>query len=299
MTVKSFYDTNKNSSIIALGFFDAVHIGHQKVISECVKTAKIKNIQSMVFTFSDNPSTYFGKSESLICSFDERVKCIESLGADVILSAPCDKEFFSMTPEQFLLRLKNNLGVVGIVCGFDYTFGAKGLGNVDTLIDFCAKNNIFLKVIDKVESLGDKISSSIIKKYIEYGEIEKANSLLGRRYSLSGIVVKGRGDGTKSLFPTINIDFPLNKQIPQSGVYATKTIVNGVTYCSVTNVGHHPTFDDYFENVETYVIDFDGDLYGKKVSVEFEKKLRDISKFDSIDELKKQIEKDILSAREI
>ena len=298
MIEKSFYDTNQNSSIIALGFFDAVHLGHQKVIGECVRIAKEKNLQSMVFTFSDNPATFFGKDEKLICSYPERLDRISMLGADIVLRAPCDKNFFSMSPSEFLMRLKE-LNVVDIVCGFDYTFGEKGRGNVDTLNDFCDKNGIYLKVISKIESFGDKISSTNIRKYIERGEIEKANFLLGRNYCLSGVVIKGRGDGKKSLFPTINIDYPENKQIPKLGVYVTKTTIDGKEYSCVTNVGAHPTFNDYRENVETYVIDFDGDLYGKNICIEFVKKLRDITKFKSTDALKRQIEKDVKVAREI
>ena len=299
MIEKSFYSINNQNCVIALGFFDAVHIGHQMVIKECVEMAKELNAQSIVFTFKDNPADYFNKDEKLICSYSERIQRFSNLGVDVTLYAPCEERFFSMTCDEFLSRLVSDLKVVGIACGYDYTFGLNGLGNVDTLADFCAKNNIKLKVVDKIVSLGDKISSRNIRNYIEHGEIELANQLLGRRYSLSGVVVKGRGDGTKKVFPTVNFAYPNNKQIPKVGVYATKTIIDGKSYCSVTNVGAHPTFDDYFENVETYVIDFDGNLYEKNITVEFIKFLRDISKFDSADALKNQITKDVLSAREL
>ena len=299
MTEKSFYSTNENNCIIALGFFDAVHLGHKQVIGECVNIAKEKGLQNAVFTFKSNPSNFFGKSERLICTFDERKNLFNALGVDVVISAPCDEKFFSMSPKEFLSTLVNKIKVVGIVCGYDYTFGKNGLGNVDTLIDFCDKNNIFLKVVDKIESLGDKISSRNIRKFIDCGEIEKANFLLGRNYSISGVVRKGRGDGKKSLFPTINVDYPCDKQIPNSGVYATKTVIDGVKYNCVTNVGSHPTYNDFSENVETYVIDFDKDIYGENVTIEFVKKLRDISKFESTDALKMQIEQDVTIAREL
>lgn len=299
MTEKSFYSINNQNCVIALGFFDAVHLGHEVVIKECVKNAKKLNVKSVVFTFRDNPASYFNKDEKLICSYDERVEIFKSLGVDQTLYAPCNKEFFSLTDIEFLLALKDRLKVVGIVCGFDYTFGAFGSGNVDTLVDFCNQNDIFLKVIDKVESLGDKISSRIIRKSIEAGDFNSANTLLGRRYSLSGVVVKGRGDGSRKVFPTINVEYPKDKQIPKAGVYATKTIIGDKVYSSVTNVGSHPTFDDYYENVETYVIDFNDDLYGKFVQVEFVKWLRSISKYDSANALKQQIEKDILTARDL
>ncbi len=299
MTEKSFYSTNENNCIIALGFFDAVHVGHKQVIGECVKIAKEKELQNAVFTFKSNPSKFFGKNEKLIYTFEERTKLFDMLGVNTIISAPCDEKFFSMSPKEFLSILVDKLKVVGIVCGYDYTFGKNGSGNVDTLIDFCDKNGIYLKVVDKIESLGDKISSRIIRKYVDNGEIEKANFLLGRNYSISGVVVKGRGEGKKSLFPTINVDYPTDKQIPNSGVYATRTVIDGMSYNCVTNVGSHPTYNDFRENVETYVIDFDKDMYGKNVSIEFIKKLRDISKFESVDALKKQIEKDITVAREL
>ncbi len=294
-----FYDTNTAQTVIALGFFDAVHRGHVKVINECITTAKKLKVESSVFTFENNPADFFKKDSKLLCTLKERKEKFNELGVDNVVCAPCNSKFFETSPIDFLNHLKDNLNVVGIVCGVDYTYGKNGSGNVESLIKYCKENDIACVVVDKVLSNGIKISSSNIRNTVENGELDIANSLLGYKYSVCGMVKKGRGEGKKSLFPTINIDFPEYKAIPKEGVYATKTVICEKEYASVTNIGAHPTFEDYTKNIETYVIDFEGDLYGEEVTVSFIKKLREISKFESIELLKKQICKDITEARKL
>lgn len=297
MTESSFYEKNTDSAVIALGFFDAVHVGHSKVISESVLLSKKLGVKNMVFTFDNNPAVYFGKDDKLLCTYKERVSRMMKIGVDEILFAPCNEKFFNITPIDFLLHLKDNLNIVGIVCGKDYTFGKFGQGDTKMLNSFCDYNGIECVVVDEVLLDGNKIASRNIRKMLEMGKIKEATEMLGYYYTLEGIVVKGRGDGKKSIFPTINLNFPKEKVIPKEGVYATKVCINDQSYACVTNIGSHPTFEDYSENIETHIIDFDGDLYGQTLSVQFVKRLRNIEKFDSALSLKKQISTDILRAR--
>lgn len=299
MNELSFYEKNNKKIVIALGFFDAVHKGHVEVITAGVKLSKKLRVDSAVFTFSSNPAKFFKKESKLLCLINERKEKFSALGVDTVVCAPCSQEFFDIEPIDFLKKLKNDLNVVGIVCGYDYTFGKFGKGDINFIEGFCQENSIEFSVVDKVVLSGIKVSSRDIRAFIENGEIELANYHLGYNYTLSGKVIKGRGEGKKSLYPTINFEFPQEKVLPKSGVYATKTLIDGIWYACVTNVGTHPTFDDYSENIETYVIDFEGDLYGKIISVSFVQRLRDISKFNSVEELKAQISKDVSKAVEL
>ncbi len=293
----SFLENKFEKCVIALGFFDAVHIGHECVLSECVLQAKEMHVTPFAFTFDNNPCTYVKqKTERLISSFDERLKRFSSIGIEAVLSAPCEESFFELTPIQFLEKLKA-FGALGIVCGRDYTFGAGGKGDVFTLEQYCSKNDIKLFVVNEKQVNDNKVSSSTIKDLIKTGDINQANKLLGYNYSISGTVIKGRGDGGKYLFPTMNLSLPNEKVLPKTGVYYTKAKIDDKTYKSITNVGAHPTFNDVTENIETYVLDFTGDLYGKHVEIEFIDYLREIKKFDSVDDLKAQISHDIALVR--
>ena len=294
----SFFEKNNDKCVIALGFFDAVHIGHVDVLSSCVDMATSFNVMPFAFTFLGNPADYFENKEScLLCNYKERLNKFSSLGIKGVLCAPCEKKFFDIEAIDFLNALRERFSVVGIVCGQDYTFGSGGKGSVSLLKSFCEENNISLKIVDEKKVDGEKIGSSLIKRLVSIGEMQKANYLLGYNFSISGVVEKGRGDGHKHVYPTINLPIPLGKVVPKSGVYLSNVVVQEKTYLSITNVGAHPTFNDDKFNVETFILDFDADLYGKEVSVEFIEYMREIVKFDTPNDLKAQITKDIAYAR--
>lgn len=294
----SFFDNYSKNTVLSLGFFDAVHLGHVKVLSACVELSKKLKSTPFAFTFESDPSNFVSsKSEKLICPLSERMEKFSSLGIQGVLCAPCEKRFFDISPLEFLRKLKTDFSVKGIVCGYDYTFGAGKSGDAKLLSDFCSENDIELHLVDEVCDNLLKIGSRNIKQYILNGDIKQANKLLGYNYAISGVVQKGRGDGAKFTVPTINIFIPEDKVIPKSGVYLTKTIIDEKKYLSITNVGDHPTFTDFSENVETYLLDFNGDVYGKEVRVEFLEYIREIFKFQSSEDLKAQIMKDVAFAR--
>lgn len=291
-----FYQKNTKKSVIALGFFDAVHVGHAKVLKTCVRLAKKLDSTPVAFTFLDNLSA-FGKGDKLVSTYDERVSKFAQIGIEEVLVAPCNSEFFSIEANRFLIKLKDDFNAVGIVCGEDFTFGAGGSGNITLLNSFCSRYGISLEIVDVIMQNGAKIGTREVKTYLKDGKIIEANELLGYNYSIDGVVLKGRGDGKRYGVPTLNIDFPTTKIVPKVGVYATNVIIDGLKYHAITNVGNHPTFDDDSANIETYVIDFDSDVYGKCVKIEFLTYLREVIKFDNVDQLKSQILKDVQTAR--
>lgn len=298
MKTYQFYSKNSQKSVIALGFFDAVHVGHQKVLKTCTHLAQKLNAQSTVFTFMDNLSAV-GKDGKLLTTFDERITMFEDIGIQATLTAPCNNQFFSLSPISFLDKLKDDFNAIGIVCGEDFTFGAGGVGNVEFLKAYCKNNDICLEIVDVLKIDGKKIGARDVKTLILEGRVSVANQLLGYNYSLKGFVVKGRGDGKKFVVPTINVNYPLDKVIPKNGVYVTRVTIGKDSYLGITNVGAHPTFLDEATNIETYLIDVDFNFYDKEVKIEFLEYVRDIVKFDTSEELRLQIQKDVEVARRL
>lgn len=298
MKTYDFYTKNTKNSVIALGFFDSMHVGHQKVLTTCRELSQKLSAEAIAFTFSESLSVV-GKGEKLLSTYDERLNKFAECGIQSVLKAPCDETFFAISPIDFLIKLKDDFHVVGIVCGEDFTFGAGGYGDVEFLQKFCKERDITLTVVSILTVDSKKIGARDIKRLVNDGKIEEANKLLGYNYSINGIVKKGRGDGAKYVVPTLNIDYPKDKVIPKCGVYVTKTMVDGVSYLSITNIGEHPTFGDLTKNIETYLIDTNLDLYGREVRVEFLHFIREIKKFNDAVQLKLQIEKDVEIAREI
>ena len=224
--------------------------------------------------------------------FSERIEKAERLGIDEIIAADFDDKFKNTSPKCFFNNLTSSFNIECIVCGFDYTFGKNAEGNAELLKKLCSENNIKLNVVPKTESNGKKISTTLIKSLLSEGKIKEANDLLGENYSLSGNVVHGREVGRTIGFPTMNINVPKDKFRIKSGVYKTHAIIDGIRYDAITNYGSRPTFGLDEVLTETYLKGYDGDLYGKVITIVFDDYIRDIVKFYDIEELKKQLEKD-------
>ncbi len=284
---------------LALGFFDSVHLGHRKLLQRARELAQRCGIQCAAMTFKNNPFQHLGKNTRLVYCYDERALLFEKLGIDIVCWAQFDEYFMNMNADDFLSGLLNIFELKHIVCGYDFRFGSDREGDVKKLLHFCRDNGIGLDVIEKTMHEGKRVSSTLIREYLLRGEIEKANELLGEPYFMIGEVIHGRKVGSKLLFPTINIELGCQKLKIKQGVYFTLTTINGIQYRSVTNCGSKPTFGLKDFDVETHVIGYDGDLYGKKVIVSFIKKLRDIARFDDAQELKEQIIKDIEKVKSI
>ncbi|MDD7457398.1 MAG: riboflavin biosynthesis protein RibF [Clostridia bacterium] len=294
------YKKQHNINItLALGFFDSVHIGHKKLIGKMLKLSEELGTESAIFTFINSPFELLRKDVKEILTFDERCVLFEKLQIDNVIYAKMDETFMSQDKDVFLHTLIENYNVKGIVCGEDYTYGKKAVGNVETLREFCNQRGIKLIVDDLLKIEGEKVSSTSIREYISAGDVDKINFLMGDRYFIEGEVIHCAGRGRHLGFPTANIVISDNKMALKSAVYQTIVTVSGKRYKAITNVGERPTFNENAYIIESYLEDFDKDIYGEKIRVEFVKKLREIEFFDSKDKLIERLEKDKLTLKEL
>ncbi len=278
---------------VALGSFDGLHVGHRALLSACIEAAKKYGIKSAVCTFDKNPKKVLTGRVSLLTDNEEKVCRINDAGIDDICMECFDADYAKMPPEQFFYKiLIGKCRAKCLVCGENYCFGAKGKGDTVLLGKLCEKEGLELIVVPFVEDDGEIVSSSMIRKLVEDGDVARAAKLMTVPFSLKGEVAHGKGLGRKLGYPTANLYFGEDSVIPKYGVYAVKVAVDGRTYKGVTNVGVRPTVDGEGVNAEVHIIDFDGDLYSKTLRVEFIKLIREEKKFSGIDELKRQIEKD-------
>lgn len=280
--------------VLALGFFDCVHLGHKKVIFRATAIARKLGVKSAVFLFKNNIYELLGMEKTPLFSFDERLAEIEKLGVDEVYYIHADKDMLNASPEAFVGFLKDRLNICGVVCGEDYSFGYKGEGKASDLLAAFPKGQN--EIVPICCENGEKIGSGRIKSLLSEGNVSFAAKLLGRPYSVKGIVEPGRRDGAKIGFPTLNL-----KNVPsvlKLGVYFTNTMIDGKLYRSVSNVGSHPTFGDLSVNVETHLLDFGEDAYGKEITVYFLDWEREIVRFDSIEQLKNTLSENVRKRRE-
>lgn len=277
--------------VYCLGFFDSLHRGHRKVFEEGKMLANRLNTELCVLTFGDGIYKALGKADKEIFLLRERMELLQKEGIEVIV-LPARRDFLDKSPEEFLSSL-DDLHAAAFVTGSDYRFGKNALGDVSLLKEHFEKTDVYVSICPLLSENGKKISTTDIRNYLSEGNVSTANGLLGFTYFISGTVVGGFRNGRLIGIPTANVDFEEDKFIPANGVYVTKTTVKGSTYISVSNVGNHPTFGDSHVNLETHLLDYDGDIYGENIKVEFYEYLRGIKSFSSVEDLKNQITFDI------
>ena len=284
----------KKKVIIALGHFDCVHIGHRAVIEKTTQVAKTVGAKSAVFLFNGDLKSALNKSnKKSLYSLEKRVDLIKALGITDFYFAPVDSEFLSLSKQKFLDKINEEFDILGYVCGADYRFGFKAEGDVEFLKLYALDKGQTVDVLPIFTADGQKISSTLIKEYIADGNMDKANALLGEKYSIEGIVEKDRGIGGSIGFPTVNVNVGTDFLTPKNAVYAGETDIDQKTFSCVINFGARPTFNDDNKVLEAHIIGFSGDLYGKRVRIKFDRLLREIVKFSSVNELKIQLTKDI------
>lgn len=287
--------------VMALGFFDGIHIGHAALMNMIIKRAREYDAEPAVLTFDVHPdSLVFKKNVPLINSADDRERILSRcFGIDDVVVVHFSQSVMHMDWKVFIDELIDDMDLCHIVVGHDFKFGYKGLGTAEKLKEYCAQQGVGCDIIPPVCKDGVIVSSTLIRGLIESGEIEKANEYLGRPHTLTDVVRSGYHLGTQMGTPTINMRFPDGVIIPRHGVYAAKAYVDGEEYMSVTNVGVRPTVsEDGGVNVESFLLDFTGNLYGRLVRLDFYKFMRPERKFDDIDELAAQIKHDAESTRE-
>lgn len=287
---------------IGLGNFDGLHIGHMALINTLICESNISGLKSMIYTFTKHPENIIRKSlfTPLITTIGKKVSLLEDTKLEYLYFQEFDEVFSRMKPENFVKEvLIDRLKAELIVTGFNYRFGYRGEGDTELLKALGKKYGARVLVIPPVKIENEVVSSTTIRNYIGKGDMEGAFRLLGHHYSVTGEVLSGRQIGGRIGFPTANL-IPENYLIlPQKGVYITKTKIDGVFYPSITNVGKNPTFEELdHTSVETHILDFNMDIYSKKIEVFFMQKVRNERKFKDAAELVNQVSKDMEAARE-
>jgi len=292
-------DKIKLPVVLALGYFDSVHKGHQKVINTAREIADKKNANLVVVTFGGNlKALILGDREKVVYTATEREKLYRALGVDHVYFAPTDKEFLSMSGSEFLDMLNAKYDVLCYVSGEDYRFGRSGACTVSDVKNY-ADNNGQESVIVPLELLSnEKISTTAVKQMLSEGDVTRAKTALGRAYSVTGVVFEDRKVGKTLGFPTVNIKLDHRKHHLKDGVYFGHVEVFGKTYKAIINYGARPTFNLNEKLVEAHLVDFDGELYGMELTLYFDDFMRDIIKFNDKEQLKEQLEKDLKTAKE-
>lgn len=291
---------NMEPTVVALGNFDGVHKGHQELISTTVKMSKELGIKSAIFTFSNHPKNLLTGNFSVknILYPEDKANIIERLGIDYLFSIPFTASIMNMSPQEFIEKLlMDKMNCRAVVTGYNYRFGHEAKGTPLFLKKIGEEKGFGVSVIDPVTVEGEVVSSSLIRQLISEGDMDRCFNLLGRFYSIGGTVVVGNKIGRTIGFPTSNILIDESMVTPAHGVYITYCKYNGEVYPSITNVGLKPTIGDNKKTVETHIFNFNKELYGKKIRVEFVKKTRSEIKFSGVEELSKQIMRDCNAAK--
>lgn len=286
---------------IALGFFDGVHGGHQRVISSAIETAKANGWKSAVMTFYPHPLAVLRSQEDVhyITPLADKIRLIGSLGVDYLFIAKFTESFASLLPQQFVDDYLIGLHVKHVTAGFDYSYGRLGKGTMETL-PYHSRGQFSQTIIPKYSIDNQKVSSSKIRSVLQNGDVEEFRILTGRNYVTKGIVVHGEKRGRKLGFPTANVQLDPDYIIPSTGIYAVRATVNGQTYDGVCNIGFKPTFHQEKGNlpsIEVHIFDFDESIYECELSIEWYIRLRSEMKFPSLEELVAQITQDKQDAR--
>lgn len=290
----------EKSSYVALGSFDGLHLGHMALINKAMELSKASDCLSMVYTFKNHPLSIINEEmvPKLLYSNEYKIDLLNKFGVDILNLANFDNELMKLSPEKFIENLVNHYKVKGIIVGFNYRFGYKNLGDVELLYKLSKEINFELYVMEPVKILEETISSSKIRNYISEGEVDRANKMLGRSYMIEGTVIKGKQLGRTIGFPTINLDYNKKFMLPSGGVYYTAVSYNNTLYKGITNIGYNPTVNGKKLSIETHMLDFDKSIYNENVKIFFIRKIRDEKKFDSIDDLVVELDKNKAYAQE-
>ena len=285
-----------SKSILTIGTFDGVHLGHQKIITSLVTKAKQKSLQANILTFFPHPRMVLQKESNLklIDTLEEKQNLLSELGIDNLIIQPFSKEFSKLTAIEFTRDvLVSELGMSALMIGYDHRFGKNREASVEDLIRYGQSYNFEVTVIPAQDISSITVSSTKIRDAIKISNFKKVNQFLGRPYELNGKVIKGNGVGRTIKYPTANIEIKeIYKLIPPKGVYLVKIYLGKNEFSGMMNIGNRPTINGLNQTIEVYIFDFDKDIYGKNLKVCFLKKIRKEKKFDSLPSLKSQLKKD-------
>lgn len=281
---------------MTIGTFDGIHIGHQKILGDLIRSAKEQNTKSVVLTFFPHPRMVLQKNVNieLLNTIEEKSKLLEKMGLDYLIIHPFSKEFSRLTALDFVRDiLVNQLNITKLIIGYDHHFGKNREGNIDQLREYSHLYDFEVEEIPAQDIDDVSVSSTKIRNALHEGRLKTANKYLGYSFMIHGTVVNGKKLGGKIGFPTANIDVKEEyKLIPKTGVYVIQSEIEGTRYFGMMNIGYRPTVDGKHQTIEAHFFDFEGDLYDQFLKIEFLYFLRDERKFDSVEELITQLKED-------
>lgn len=293
---------HQTASVVTIGTFDGVHIGHKKIIERLIESAKRNDLESVILTFFPHPRMVLQQDSDikLINTIDERIQILEKTGLDSLIIHPFTKEFSRLSAKEYVQGiLVENINARHIIIGYDHRFGRNRNSNITDLASFGIQNDFTVEEISKQDIDDVAVSSTKIRQALEEGDIAKANSYLGYNFMLTGVVVKGKELGRKLNYPTANLYIEENyKLIPKNGVYIVKSCIDNKTYYGMMNIGNNPTVNGTHQTIETHFFDASFNLYDKKIQIELLKRIRNEKKFDSLPELQEAMQQDEDISRE-
>jgi riboflavin kinase / FMN adenylyltransferase len=294
------YSQNRDS-LITIGVFDGVHLGHKYLISQLIELARKQDLRNIVITFNKHPQEILNPQIQIpfLTDTSEKALLLKNEGADTVIVLTFSDDLSQIDATAFLKLLQTHLKMRGLVIGPDFALGRNAEGNISTIHQLGQQMGFTVTVVPPVRVNGDVVSSTAIRLAMVDGDMEKVRRMMGRPFSLHGRVIHGKGRGTSLGFPTVNLDILRGQALPSDGVYATRAYVDNRTYPSVTNVGTNPTFGTNERTIESYLIDYHNSLYEHEVKIDFIHKLRGEVRFESAEELVKQIYEDIRQTKAI
>ena len=291
----------RSGAVLAVGNFDGVHLGHRRMIEQLVALARELGTLAWAVTFDPPPLALLapGRMPPQLTTLPQKIERLKSIGVDEVIVCPTTRELLALSAEQFFEGiLLQQLGCRGMVEGPNFRFGRGRGGDIALLQKLCAEHQLPLVIVEACELEGNMVSSSEVRSALLTGNVAQARRLLGRPYSISGVVAQGAQRGRQLGFPTANLD-QIETLLPPEGVYAGQATVDGVRYPVALNIGPNPTFEEHRLKVEAHLVGFSGDLYGRVVTVEFLEHLRGVVKFPGIEALRTQLQHDIAEAKRI
>jgi riboflavin kinase/FMN adenylyltransferase len=291
----------QKDTLLTIGVFDGVHLGHKYLISQLKEQARLQNLLSVLITFRQHPQEILSPQSKLpfLTDLFQRTNLLKNEGIEDIITLSFTRELAQLSARQFLSLLKKYIRMRGLVIGYDFALGQNKEGNTNTLSALGQEMGFSVTVIPPIVIDGEVVSSTAIRNALSEGDMKRVQNLIGRPFRLYGRVIPGAGRGIELDFPTANLDIDPEQALPAEGVYATWCYIDDKTYQSVTNIGKRPTFGNGQLTVEIYLLDYHGDLYEQELKIDIIQRLRSEKKFNTVEELKKQITKDIEQGRAI
>ena len=292
----------RGETALTIGVFDGVHRGHTHLISQLVGEAASKSLMAGVVTFREHPAAVLSPSfqARYLTSFEDRIELLNETKIDFVVPITFDRALSKLTAEEFVSLLQDRLRMVSLVVGPDFAMGRNREGTIERLSELGDEMGFTLKVVDGLQDAkGETVRSTTVRTALGEGEVERVAELLGRRFNLVGTVVSGEGRGGKLGFPTANVEPPHGMALPGDGIYAAFAHLDDLTMMTSVSIGTRPTFGDHDRAIEAFILNFEDNLYGTTLRLEFVRRLRDQVKFDTVEDLLEQVDRDVAETRRI